>query len=230
LSDWPIAWVLFDLNGTLLDPSVIAEPLGGDDDDRRLVGAAFHEALLWTMADVLSGGQYRPLPEYLRATLERGLRAAGRETGTLDAAMQRARTMDPFPDTRAAVELLHDAGLHVGVLTNSTSEAADTALASAGLRDRLEVVIGSDEVQVFKPHPRVYQHAATRLGTDPRKIALVAAHAWDVTGAMRAGLRGAWVARSERWLAPIAVEPDVRGEDLEDVARKLARHAHQLRG
>jgi hypothetical protein len=40
-------------------------------------------------------------------------------------------------------------------------------------------------------------------------------------GAMRAGLRGAWVARSERWLVPVVPEPDVRGEDLEDVVRKL---------
>jgi hypothetical protein len=37
---------------------------------------------------------------------------------------------------------------------------------------------------------------------------------WDVMGAMRAGLRGAWVARKERWLVPIVSEPDVRGEDL----------------
>jgi hypothetical protein len=41
-------------------------------------------------------------------------------------------------------------------------------------------------------------------------------------GAMRAGLRGAWVARSEPWLVPIVPEPDIRGEDLEDVARTIA--------
>jgi 2-haloacid dehalogenase len=217
----PIGWVLFDLNGTLLDPTGIAKPLGDRDQDRRLVASAFREALLLTMADVLSGGAYRPLPEYLRATVERALRAEGRDLGGLDAAMERAGAMPPYPEAKAAVSLLAAEGLHVGVLTNSTTSAAERALAAAGLRDRLDLVIGSDEVKTFKPHRRVYEHAVRRVKAEAAEIALVAAHGWDVMGAMRAGLRGAWVARSERWLVPVVPEPDVRGEDLEDVVRKL---------
>jgi 2-haloacid dehalogenase len=222
MRSWRVSWALFDLNGTLLDPSGIAEPLGGGAEDRRLVGEAFHEALLLTMADTLSGGDYRPLPDYLRATLERALQAGGRDTGALEEAMKRAGAMEPFPDAGAALASLRDAGISTGVLTNSTTEAAERALTSAGLRHQLEVVIGTDAVQTFKPHPRVYEHAAASLGADRAQICLIAAHAWDVMGAMRAGLRGAWVARSERWLVPVVPEPDVRGEDLEDVSRKLA--------
>lgn len=220
-----VRWVLFDMNGTLLDPSGIAEPLGGGEDDRRLVAEAFQEALLLTMADTLSGGAWRPLGEYLRATLERGLRARGRSPDGLDAAIRRASAMDPFPEADAALELLGEAGIHTGVLTNSATEDAERALASAGLRHRFEVVIGSDAVRMFKPHPRVYEHAATRLGADTASLWLVAAHAWDVAGAIRAGLRGAWVARGERWLVPIVPEPDVRGADLIEVARLLAGRA-----
>lgn len=216
-----ISWVLFDLNGTLLDPSGIAEPLGGGEGDRRLVAEAFHDALLLTMADTLSGGAYRPLPDYLRATLERALRAANRNVDGLNLAMERAAAMEPFPEAEAALSRLRRADLRIGVLTNSTAEAADRALTAAGLRDRFELVIGSDEAQRFKPHPGVYQHAADRVQAEPAGIVLVAAHGWDVMGAMRAGLRGAWVARSERWLVPIVPEPDVTGEDLEDVAQQI---------
>jgi 2-haloacid dehalogenase len=186
-----------------------------------LVAEAFHEALLLTMADSLSGGAYRPLPDYLRATLERALRADGRATDALDAAMERAAAMEPFPDAKSALSRLATEGLHVGVLTNSTTAAAERALRSCGLRERFEVVIGSDQVQTFKPHPRVYRHGAERVRAEPAEIVLVAAHAWDVMGAMRAGLRGAWVARSERWLIPVVPEPDVRGVDLEDAAGKI---------
>jgi 2-haloacid dehalogenase len=214
-------WVLFDLNGTLLDPSVIAEPLGGGDEERRLVSEAFQAALLLTMADTLSCGPYRPLPKYLRATLERELRARGRDTGALDAAIERAGKMDPFPESEAALVLLARAGFRLGVLTNSTSQAADAALSNAGLRHRFEVVIGSDEVQRFKPHPGMYEHAIARLECEPGEVVLLAAHAWDVMGAMRAGLRGAWIARGERWLVPVVPEPDMKGVDLEDVARQL---------
>ena len=228
MGDWRVSWVLFDLNGTLLDPSGIAEPLVGGDEDRRLVGEAFHEAILLTMADTLSGGAYRPLPEYLRAALERSLRAVGRDTGPLDAAMQRAAAMDPFPEAASALAALSEAGLRLGVLTNSTTEAAERALDSAGLRDRFDVVIGSDAVQVFKPHPRVYQHAVAQLGCAASDVCLVAAHAWDVMGAMRVGLRGGWVARAERWLVPVVPDPDVRGDDLEAVARTIAERAVRM--
>jgi 2-haloacid dehalogenase len=113
------------------------------------------------------------------------------------------------------------ARLHVGVLTNSTGQGADAALAAARLRERFEVVIGSDEVQKFKPHPRVYEHAVERLQADPGEIALIAAHGWDVMGAMRVGLRRAWLARSERCLVPVLPEPGVRGDEPVDVAGKI---------
>ena len=220
-----VGWALFDLNGTVLDPSGIAEPLGGSNEDRCLVTEAFHEALLLTMAETLSGGVYRPLPEYLRATLERALRAEDRETEVLDEAMRRAAALGPFPEAAAALSRLCAADLRLGVLTNSTTDAAERALAAAALLDRFEVVIGSDQVQTFKPHPRVYEHAVETVGAEPADIVLVAAHGWDVMGAMRAGLRGAWVARSERWLVPIVPEPDVRGEDLDDVAAGIVSRA-----
>jgi 2-haloacid dehalogenase len=223
--EWRVTWVLFDLNGTLLDPSVIAEPLGGGEEERRLTAEAFREALLFAMADTLSGGRYRPLPQYLAAALEHTLRRAGRDIGPLGAAMEQAAAMDPFPDATSALGVLHDAGLHIGVLTNSTAESAERVLNSARLRDRFEVVLGSDAVEVYKPHPRIYKHPVAQLDVEPDQACLVAAHAWDVAGAMRAGLRGAWVARSERWLVPLVPEPDVRGEDLEDVARSLAARA-----
>lgn len=221
MPDRPFSWVLFDLKGTLPDPSGIADPLGGGDAERRLVAGAFHDALLLTVADALSRGAYRPPPEYLRATLERALRADGRDVDALDLAMERAGTMEPFPEAGAALSRLRSADLRIGVLTNSTTAAAERALTAAGLREQLQIVIGSDKVQTFKPHPRVYDHAAERVEMQPGGIVLVAAHGWDVMGAMRAGLRGAWVARSERWLVPVVPEPEVTGEDLEDGAKEI---------
>lgn len=227
MGEWRVKWVLFDMNGTLLDPAGIADPLGGRAPDRDLVAEAFQEALLLTMADTISGGRWRPLPEYLRGTLERGLRARGRDLDSLDAAMQRAGAMDAFPEADGALALLREAGLRLGILTNSTTEAAERAIHTAGLGDHFEVVMGSESVRTFKPHPRVYEHAAARLSISPTQLCLVAGHAWDVMGAMRAGLRGAWVARSERWLVPVVPEPDLRGENLGDVARQLVAHADE---
>jgi 2-haloacid dehalogenase len=49
-------------------------------------------------------------------------------------------------------------------------------------------------------------------------IVLVAAHAWDVAGALRAGCAAAFVARRGMVLDPLAPEPRVVGDDLGAVA------------
>ena len=214
----PPTWVLFDLNGTVLDTGSVAGPLGGD---RELVDGAFQEALLHTMADTLSGAPYRPLPDYLRAALERRLLATGRTTDGLDAAMDRAAAMDPFPEAEEALTMLRDGGVSTGTLTNSGTRAAESALEHAGLRELMDVVIGSDIVGVFKPHPRIYGAAVDRLRVAPSDICLVAAHSWDVAGAMRAGLRAAWLWRNESRLLSTAPEPEIRARDLADAARQI---------
>lgn len=49
----------------------------------------------------------------------------------------------------------------------------------------------------------------------------VAAHSWDVAGAMRAGCAAAFVARPGMVLDPLAETPDVVGADPRGVAEKL---------
>jgi 2-haloacid dehalogenase len=59
--------------------------------------------------------------------------------------------------------------------------------------------------------------AAERLGVEPAEMRMVAAHDWDVWGAMRAGCAAAYVARSD---APFVLgeAPDLVGRDLSVVA------------
>jgi 2-haloacid dehalogenase len=53
-------------------------------------------------------------------------------------------------------------------------------------------------------------------------MALVATHAWNVHGAKRAGLISGFVARGQIIPATMAL-PDVGGEDLAEVAARLAQ-------
>jgi 2-haloacid dehalogenase len=226
MTDMALRWVLFDMNGTLLDPTGIAAALGGEEQHRDLVEEGFREALLQSMADTLAGG-YRPLPEYLRAALERRLLIAGDGTERLDAAMQKASAMDPFPEAAEALDLLRAGGLELAVLTNSATDSAEASLERAGLRDRFAVVAGSEAVRVFKPHPAVYRHGLAVVGAEPTEACMVAAHGWDLMGAKRVGLATAWVSRSERHLLATLPDPDVRADDLVGAADRILRRARR---
>jgi 2-haloacid dehalogenase len=202
------AWALFDLNGTLLDPAGIGE-------------GALDEAILAMMA--LNGvGEYRPLPEILRAVLERRLTAGrGMMPGALEAAMAAAAAMPAYPGADEALRALADGGVRLAVLTNSPTETAERGLEAAGIRDRFAHVVGTDQVGVFKPDGRVYRHGLAAVGAQPGEAVMVAAHWWDLLGARAAGMRVAWVGHGELVLTSLLPIPEARGFDLPSTAQAI---------
>ena len=199
-------WVVFDLNGTLLDVAAL-----GDD--------LLHEALFAAMT-LNHVGEYRPLPELMAAAAARRHEALGGPP--VAAVKEAAATMPAYPEAAAALDRLAAAGLRLAVLTNSPTDRAESGLRSAGLRDRFEHVVGTDQVGVFKPDARVYRHGLVVLGAAPGEATMVAAHWWDLRGARAVGMRVAWVARGEGALSPLLPDPDARGADLLEVAEAIA--------
>jgi 2-haloacid dehalogenase len=76
-------------------------------------------------------------------------------------------------------------------------------------------------VRRLKPAPEPYLLAAQRLGVPIGEVRLIAAHAWDVAGAARAGCATAFVARPGKILDPLVEAPDVVGADLSEVADRI---------
>jgi len=220
----PLRWVLFDLNGTLVDTAVMAQPLGDSAADEDLVAAAVDDAVQLAMVATLTGRE-AAFADLVRAGLRRRLRLARREQGLADDAVGLMGSMPAFLDAPAALEQLRGVGLRLGVLTQSSGEAADGVLRFAGLRDRIETIISAPESGAFKPDPRPYAMALERIGARGDEVALVAAHWWDVAGAAAAGLRTGWVARRDLVLPDGVPEPDVGGSDLMEVAERLAKLA-----
>lgn len=219
-----MSWVFFDLNGTLLDVGAIAEALPQDVPDRAGAAAGAFDGLIEQALAMTVIGRQPPFPDLLRASLARRLALAGvpADDATLDAALGRAARLPAFPEAAEALDILGGAGLRRAVVTNSATAAAERALRDAGLRDRLEAVVGSDGVGAYKPDARIYANALKRLGVRPADATMVAAHWWDLLGAGAAGLRTAWVARKERVLLATLPEPDYRGADLREVAAAIA--------
>lgn len=130
--------------------------------------------------------------------------------------------LSPHPDAAEAMGTLRAAGLRVLVVTNGSAPLAQRLLARAGLDGLAERVVSVDEVRRSKPAPEVYRHAAALLGLAAPEMALVATHPWDIHGARAAGWMGAYVARGVPFPAAVMAPPQVEGETLAEVARRLA--------
>jgi 2-haloacid dehalogenase len=113
--------------------------------------------------------------------------------------------------------------MRLAALTNSTLQVAETQLTNAGLRDLFEQVFSADQAQRLKPAPEPYQMTAQKMGVPIQQVRLVAAHAWDIAGAMRAGCAAAFIARPGAVLDPLVPKPDIIGADLIEVAEQILR-------
>lgn len=114
----------------------------------------------------------------------------------------RERLMDsylrltPFPDVTPGLEALKGMGLQLAILSNGEPRMLEAAAVSAGIRARLDAIISVDAVKIYKPSPRVYALASSRLGVPTREIGFVSSNSWDVCGATSAGLTSFWIQRS----------------------------------
>jgi 2-haloacid dehalogenase len=116
---------------------------------------------------------------------------------------------------------LRAAGFRLATLTNSTVEVAEAQLTNAGLIDYFDRVLSVDSVRQFKPATKTYSMAAAELGVEAPGLRLVAAHDWDVAGALRAGWAAAFVARPGMVLGPLSERPDIVGRDLREVVDQI---------
>ena len=203
-----MAVIAFDVNETLLDLQVLDPLLGGTDTRKRWFAQMLQIAFVGGLT-----GNYVDFSTAQRAALKMlGLEGA-------DEVLAQMRQLPPHPDVEPGLDLL--TGETLVALTNSTLEVAAAQLEFAGIAGRFDEILSADQVGALKPRAEAYQLVANTLGVPLGDVRLVAAHGWDIAGALAAGCRAAFVQRPGQALIPVGQQPDIVGDDLVDVAKKI---------
>src|SRR5918992_678435 len=213
---------VFDVNETLLDLGALNphfERAFGDAGVRR----AWFLQLLQSALVATVTGTYSDFGTIGGAALEMVAECEGVDLSDEDKQkiLGGMRELPPHPEVAESLDLLREAGLRLATLTNSTRQVAEAQMENSGLRDYFEQVLSADNVKRLKPAPEPYRMAAESLGVEVEGVRLVAAHAWDVAGALRAGCAAAFVARPGMVLDPLVERPDIVGADLREVADSI---------
>ena len=177
----PIAAMLFDLDGTLLDS--IEGILGSFRHAlaRHLPQKTFTRAEL-----VLTIGE--PLPVQMLAFADGDQAMATRlvdDYRAHNAAFLKGFPL--YPGVHETLAGLRQRGFPVGIVTSKYRASADVSLNAHGLHPKFDLVITADDSTKHKPDPMPLFVAAERLGISPSEIAYLGDSVHDLNCANAAG-------------------------------------------
>jgi 2-haloacid dehalogenase len=220
----PPAVAVLDVNETLAD-------LTGLRGRFEAVGAPGHLLEPWfasTLRDgfaVTAAGGYVDFREAAAAALETllsGVDGLGPPPrAAAEGIMAAFAELALHPDVAPGLARLREAGMRLVTLTNGSAELTRALLERGGVDDLIDERLSVSEVRRWKPAPEPYAMAAERCGVSIADMALIAAHPWDVDGAARAGMRGAWLNRRGVPYPGFFAPPAVTASDLPALADAL---------
>jgi 2-haloacid dehalogenase len=214
--------IVFDVNETLLDLSVLRPYFAHAFGDAGIIQQWFplllHSSLVTTLSNT-----YSDFGVLAKSALEMVADANGVTLGAedRDAILAGVRNLPPHGDVKPALARLRARGYRLATLTNSSYAMLTEQMTNAGLVDFFDMLLSVEDVKMFKPAEQVYRMGAEKLGVEIHQIRLVAAHDWDVHGALRAGCAGAFIARDGKSYHPQYEKPDVMGRNLGEIVEEI---------
>jgi len=189
---------VFDAYGTLFDYASaakrVADRLGGDAD--ALTDLWRTKQLQYTWLRSLMG-RFVDFWHVTGESLDFALGAIGRADPVLRALlMQQYLSLDAYPEVPEMLRAVRGAGMRTAVLSNGSMSMLTGAINGSGLAPLLDATFSVDAVQVYKPHPNVYQLAVDGLSLPKERICFLSANGWDASGAAAFGFRVVWINRT----------------------------------
>ena len=214
--------IVFDVNETLLDLKAMDSAFERHFGPGSFRKEWFNEVLKLAFVTTITG-RYSNFGVIGKAALE--ILECRHEKPCTDAQrkdlLALLRQLPPHPDVPAGLETLRKEGFRLVALTNSTASIAEAQLAHAGIRQSFERVFSADTVQRLKPAREPYDLVARELAASRQSLLMVAAHSWDIAGAIAAGWNGAFVARPGQILDVLTPKPAYVASDFVDLARQI---------
>ena len=170
--------VLFDLLTALLDSWTLWNRVAGSEAKGRAWRAEY-------LRLTYGCGSYLPYEELVRTAA----RTTGLPEKAADALETRWYELPMWSGAQAALDALKGQ-TKLAAVTNCSVRLG--AQAAARLNTRWDCIVTAEEAGFYKPDPRPYQLALTKLGIEPKDAAFVAGSGYDLFGTSAVGLRTYW--------------------------------------
>lgn len=219
--------LFFDVNETLLDLTQMKKQVGKALNGREDLLSLWFTTMLQYSLVTSASGQYEHFGNIGAAALQ--MVAANNniiisETEARKTIVESLRGLPAHPEVKNALAQLKKEGYKLVSFTNSSNEGVKKQFESAGLTEYFDERLSVEDVGKFKPFRDTYDWAARKMGVKPEECMLIAAHGWDVAGALWAGWRAAFVSRPGQQIFPLAPKTEIIESDLNKIAAILVNY------
>ncbi|WP_423190224.1 haloacid dehalogenase type II [Alkalibacterium sp. f15] len=219
-----IKTVLFDMNETLLDLSVLKENFDKYFEDKYVLKYWFSKLL---HSSTVIGGMddYTDFGKLAEAALESVFLESDKElTDEIKTDILGSfRKLPAHDDVAEALKVLRDHDIKVISVTNSSYEMVEEQLNNSGLIDLFDAYYSVDSVERYKPFKDIYHYVLKEEKINAAETVMVAAHDWDLFGAKKAGLNTAFIKRKKDQYNPYYLKPDISISNLVELVQEIVR-------
>lgn len=213
--------LFFDINETLLDLTSLKTEINNlfkQEIFDLWFTKLLHESLVFTITETFESFTQIAVRTLKQVSTIKGINLTDDIFVKLSDALS---SLPPYPDVIHALEVLRQKGYIIVALSNSSKSLLEKQLVNAKIDHLFNEQISVDLFCKYKPHKQVYQSAAKLLNTKVEECMLIAAHDWDVYGALCSGLRAVFVKRSGKDTYFLAIEPELKVNNLLSLAKRL---------
>jgi len=205
--------LVFDVNETLLDMTPLKDKINNFFGNEFAFKQWFGLLLQYSLVDNATH-HYHPFNEIADATLDMLALTSKKKIATEEKKdiLQVLIKLPPHTDVTDGLKQLKDAGYKMVTLTNSPPETLQKQLQNSGLANFFEEALSIDEYKMYKPATEVYVSTCNKLKVATHEALMIAAHGWDISGAISAGMQTAFIEREGQALYPLAANATYTGK------------------
>jgi len=222
-SSLDITACVFDAYGTLFDVhSAVGahrERLGKQANEVSNVWRTKQLEYTWLRSLM---GDYTEFWQVTGEALDYALDAHGIDDKSLyDDLMQAYLELKPYEEVHQVLSKLKSAGYKIAILSNGSPAMLEAAIRGANIEDLLDASLSVNDVQIFKPDPRVYELATKAFNVEPQQVLFQSSNAWDASGAAAFGFKVMWVNRFSQRPERLPAKPDYEATNLNQLLELL---------
>jgi len=189
--------IIFDAYGTLFDVNSAAEKCKDKIGDKWEGFANFWRTtqLEYTWLRSLMK-KHKNFWQITKDSLDKSMNAFNIDKSMRNELLDLYKTLNTFPEVKDVLNKLKEKNYKLAILSNGTPALLNELVKSSNIENIFDDVFSIEEVEIYKPHSRVYDIPVKKYKIQKNEVVFLSANTWDVSGGGNYGYNAIWVNRN----------------------------------